>query len=348
MSETKYVTRPSWTGNSKCLDMFPVQDKPKSDTPIDDYLQGLDDKISQSQKEIKQDAEALKTWIRDELQNNSDYVLSTLDSLKKGEVQDRIRTGLYWGAFIALIYINTVAPVFNAGFDLSKKIIGFLPIASNTNIAPANQMQSVPSKLDPARIVSAMQRKGYRVRTGPGELNVVYVFNPNFSSTINEWSDRRMLITYKNNQPVIVHDSPATIKGGKPSWLNPPNPKGYPVIVPGQYDAWAVGYHKGKRALAQVGSIPVMRTKDQGRTWRPDRGLFGINQHRGGGATVRNWSEGCLVSQSGHEQFMETIYTDPGYRNNKSFRFLTTIISINDLDTSPQPINIGKKNAKQI
>lgn len=203
---------------------------------------------------------------------------------------------------------------------------------SANQVSDTQKQVAVSSKIDPAILVSAMQKKGYQLRTGPGELNVVYVFDPNFESTINEWSDRRLLLTYKNNQPVIVHDSPATIKGGKPSWLNPPNPKGYPVVNPGQYlNSWAVGYHKGRRALQQVGSIPVMRTKDQGRSWQPDYGLFGMNQHRGAGATVRNWSEGCLVSQSGHEQFMATIYADPAYRQNRSFRFPTTIISIKDL-----------------
>lgn len=213
--------------------------------------------------------------------------------------------------------------------------VGLIPSAGISTASPqqitTGEAIAIPSKLDPVKIVNAMQRKGYRLRTGLGELNIIYVFNPDFANTIDQWSDRRIILTFKNNQPIIIHDSPATIKGGKPSWLNPPNPKGYPVVVPGQYDSWAVGYHKGKKALAQVGVIPVQRTKDQGKTWTPDRGLFGMNQHRGGGASVRNWSEGCLVSQSGHDQFMQLIYTDPGYLMNKNFRFLTTIISVQDL-----------------
>jgi hypothetical protein len=213
--------------------------------------------------------------------------------------------------------------------------VGLIPSAgissSNSQQITTGEVVAIPSKLDPNKIVSAMQRKGYRLRTGLGELNIIYVFNPDFANTIDQWSDRRMIITFRNNQPIIVHDSPATIKGGKPSWNNPPNPKGYPVVNPGQYDSWSVGLHKGKPALAQTGIIPVMRTKDQGKSWQPDRGLFGMNQHRGAGASVRNWSEGCLVSQSGHDEFMQLIYTDPGYTTNKSFRFLTTIISIKDL-----------------
>ena len=153
-----------------------------------------------------------------------------------------------------------------------------------------------------------MQSKGFRIRRGLGELNIIYIFNPNIAQTIDTWSDRRMIITFKNNQPVVILDSPATIKGGKPSWQNPPNPKGYPIIKAGQYESWKVGLHKGREALVQSAPIPVMRTKDQGKSWHPDYGLFGINQHRGSGASVRNWSEGCLVSQSGHDEFMKLIY----------------------------------------
>ena len=235
--------------------------------------------------------------------------------------------------------------IFNAlgeGLIISFLMIGFLGYKLN-NLQPASipgqnqsqiqagEIQAIPSKIDSLKVVQAMQRKGFKIRQGLGELNIVYIFNPNYAQTIDAWSDRRLIITFKNNQPVVIHDSPATIKGGKPSWLNPPNPKGYPVIKPGQYSAWAVGYHKGRRALQQVSPIPVMRTKDQGKSWHPDYGIFGINQHRGSGARVRNWSEGCLVSQSGHEEFMKIIYTDPAYAMNKNFKFLTTIIDATEL-----------------
>jgi len=201
------------------------------------------------------------------------------------------------------------------------------PIAGQVSSGSSNSPgYAVPSKVDPNLIIKYMQNKNYQIRAGLGELNIVYVFNPNFEATINQWSDRRIIFTIRNGKPVIIHDSPATIKGGKPSWNNPPNPKGYPVVVPGQYFSWSVGLHKGKPALAQTRSIPVMRTKDQGKSWQPDQGLFGMNQHRGAGIVVGPWSEGCLVSQSGHEDFMRLMYTDPGYIMNKNFHFPTTII----------------------
>lgn len=306
----------------------------------------IDESINQQKEQVRQyvdEINSLKTELVKNVQDSHRYIQNRFD----GEEKSKLTIFLMKVTLVLTIYATIIAPIINApiGFFQSLPLpkIPFMPTASNVvrNIPGADKIfgeatgtdfAPVPSKLDPSKIVSAMQRKGYRIRSGPGELNVVYVFNPNFAQTIDTWSDRRLLITYKNGQPTIVHDSPATIKGGRPSWNNPPNPKGYPVTIPGQYpNSWAVGYHKGRRALQQVGPIPVMRTKDQGRTWRRDYGLFGINQHRGGGARVRNWSEGCLVSQSGHEAFMEIIYTDPGYRQNRSFRFITTLISMNDL-----------------
>lgn len=316
----------------------------------------IDESIDQQKEQIKQyldEINSLKNELTKNIQDSHSYVRNRFD----GEENSKLTIFLMKVTLVLTIYAVVIAPIINAPLSFFQSLplpnIPFMPSSATatnavtntvTNVAKnipgvknfigeSKESTPVPSKLDPSKIVSAMQRKGYRIRTGPGELNVVYVFNPNFAQTIDTWSDRRLLITYKNGQPVIVHDSPATIKGGRPSWLNPPNPKGYPVTVPGQYtNAWAVGYHKGRRALQQVGPIPVMRTKDQGRTWRRDYGLFGINQHRGGGARVRNWSEGCLVSQSGHETFMEIIYTDPGYRQNRSFRFITTIISAKELE----------------
>lgn len=216
--------------------------------------------------------------------------------------------------------------------------VGLIPSSTTPNSqsvpgqVSSGNIQAIPSKLDPVKIINVMQSKGYRVRKGLGELNIIYVFNPDFAGTINQWSDRRLIITFRNNQPIIIHDVPATIKGGKPSWNNPPNPKGYPVVVPGQYASWSVGLHKGRPALVQSAPIPVMRTKNQGKTWQPDYGLFGMNQHNGGGSVVGRWSEGCPASQSGHDQFMQLIYTDPGYVAKKGFRFPTTIIPITEIN----------------
>ena len=309
----------------------------------------VDKKIDQS---INDQKEQVKEYL-DQLQSLKSEVLRNIQdshkyhkNLAEGSQESELTILLLKVVLTLTIHAVVIAPVLNAPLGLVQmlklpklpfsnmsltQVVDSIPVIGDF-VENGKEFTPIPSKIDPAKIVTAMERKGYRLRKGPGELNIIYVFNPDFQNTINQWSDRRMLISFKNGQPVVLHDSPATIKGGKPSWLNPPNPKGYPVTIPGQYlNSWAVGYHKGKRALQQVGPIPVMRTKDQGKTWRRDYGLFGMNQHRGAGATVKGWSEGCLVSQSGHKEFMQIIYSDPGYKQNKSFRFPTTIISMSDI-----------------
>lgn len=307
--------------------------------------QKIDESIENRKKEVQEyldQLQSLKSEVLKNIEDSHKYQRNWIE----GRQESQLTILLLKVALVLTVYAVVVAPVLNAPLGLIQMFK--LPKLPFSNMSLTQAVDNIPvvgdfvengreftpvsSKISPVKIVEAMERKGYKLRKGPGELNVVYVFNPNFHATINQWSDRRMLISFKNNQPVVLHDVPATIKGGKPSWLSPPNPKGYPVTVPGQYlNSWAVGYHKGRRALQQVGPIPVMRTKDQGKTWMPDHGLFGMNQHRGAGATVRNWSEGCLVSQSGHEEFMQIIYTDPAYKQNKRFRFPTTIISMNDI-----------------
>ena len=64
-------------------------------------------------------------------------------------------------------------------------LLGFLTYkVNNLNLSQVTSPQqtatgeaiAIPSKLDPNKIVTAMQRKGYKLRTGLGELNIIYVF----------------------------------------------------------------------------------------------------------------------------------------------------------------------------
>lgn len=352
--EGVYQVRPSFKGSSRNLDTHLMDNKPQSANPLQDY-------IDSEAKDDKEAVEIFKAKLADTNRQLSE-IKDQLYSLKKwhidqktGEENTRVQTRLMQVTLILTIFVFIIAPAWNGGIDGSRWLLRlipgvgkFVPTSSSIIVNKDNNIKSVPSNISASDLVAVMQRKGYKVRTGPGEINIVYVFNPNFPSTINTWSDRRIIFDFKNNQPQIIHDAQATIKGGRPSWLNPPNPKGYPVIIPGQYQAWSVGYHKQDRrrpALVQTESIPVARSKDQGKTWRLDRGLFGINQHSGKGEVVNKWSEGCLVSPEDHNGFMAIVKSDPAYLANPSYRFLTTIININEL-VSPQ---IGeKKNEKRI
>ena len=55
-------------------------------------------------------------------------------------------------------------------------------------------------------VVAAMERKGYQVDRGPGEVNIVYVEGMNPDGTANadeanKWNDLRLLIRFEGGEP---------------------------------------------------------------------------------------------------------------------------------------------------
>lgn len=106
------------------------------------------------------------------------------------------------------------------------------------------------------------------------------------------------------------------------------------------YKSWSVGYHGNHQALVQVAPIQVCRdfNKDFTRVGDSvDVGLFGVNQHWGGDASViGKWSAGCLVGQSikGHQEFMKLVKQDARYEADKNYVFWTTVIAGDDLSNA--------------
>ena len=158
--------------------------------------------------------------------------------------------------------------------------------------APAQPSARVPIASDLAhRIVAAMERKGYEIYRGPGEVNIVYVEGMNPDGTpnddeANKWNDLRLLIRFEGNNPKIIGYWKATTEPGRHWVMNPLDPHGAARIEFGQYNAWQVGMHRGNHeALVQTGGeVTVCRdfNKDFERTGdRRYPGSFGINQHWG-------------------------------------------------------------------
>ncbi|MGE5659066.1 MAG: hypothetical protein ACM37W_20925 [Actinomycetota bacterium] len=201
--------------------------------------------------------------------------------------------------------------------------------------------QPVNTNLDAGKIVSLVRSKGYAVRTAPGAVNIIYLQHPDLLGTMNQWSDRRLIIQFDGATPKITHDGAATTKPGLPTFRSPKNPAGAPVILPGQYKAWQVGIHYGSGAnphegLIQVAPVLLARSLDGGKTFKPARWeLTGINNHWGYNMdSVRNASEGCLVEQSkqGHIQFMRLVKSDPDYIRNPSYLFSVTVLNWGELN----------------
>jgi hypothetical protein len=208
-----------------------------------------------------------------------------------------------------------------------------------------------------SRIIKYMQSKNYRVATGPGEYNIVYIEGANEdgtpnSDTPNHFNDRRIVITFEHGSPKIVGNWEGTTEPGSHYTYRPLNAKGAARIQFGQYKAWEIGVHPGAgrpgahEALIQTkGTVTVHRdlNKDFMRTNdRLDTGYFGINQHHGYDFPVndiKTASAGCLVGRTrrGHGEFMRLIKQDRRYISNRGYAFEATVIPGNDLHRSFPP-----------
>lgn len=197
-----------------------------------------------------------------------------------------------------------------------------------------------------SRIISYMKSKSYRVFTGAGFYNIVYVEGMNADGSLNSdapncFNDRRIVIEIDPN-PKIVGNWDATSEPGSHYTHHPMNPLGAARIAFGQYQAWRVGMHgrtDRHEALIQVAPITVHRdlNKDGLRTSdSTTTGLFGINQHWGYDLPINDIataSAGCLVGRcrQGHREFMRTLKTDRRYKSDHTYMITTTVIAGDDL-----------------
>jgi hypothetical protein len=202
----------------------------------------------------------------------------------------------------------------------------------------------------PARIISYMIDKSYRISTGANQYNIVYVEGINEDGSLNDnepnsFNDRRMVIEIPDKKPVLVNHWQATTEPGTHSTMNPNNIDGAARIAFGQYKAWKVGTHYGggsepHEALEQVSPISIYRDKDKNFERTGDKlftGDFSINQHWGFDYPYNDISftgHGSLVGRrrEGHREFMAIVKKDKRYQLNAEYRFLTTIISGQDLN----------------
>jgi peptidoglycan hydrolase-like protein with peptidoglycan-binding domain len=194
------------------------------------------------------------------------------------------------------------------------------------------------------RIIAYMQKKNYFICRHPDGKNIVYVegvdadgsLNP---QTPNVFEDLRIVFSIGPDGKPLIQPWVATTEPGKPYTMNPMNPKGAARIALGQYKSWAVGTHVGAsgkdphEALIQCAPIDVYRDskKDFKREGPIYTGIFGVNQHWGYDQPkddVGTASAGCLVGEKrdGHRAFMAVVKSDPRFRANNGYKFVTAVI----------------------
>jgi len=210
---------------------------------------------------------------------------------------------------------------------------------------PAPSSPAQPHDLA-ACIVRAMERNGYAIDRGPGEVNIVYLEGADADGTpngnaANRFNDRRIVIRFEDGVPRIAGNWQATTEPGRHFTMRPlPGVDGAARIRLGQQRAWQVGIHhagtpSGHEALVQTGG-PVTVCRDVNRDYertgdRQTTGWYGINQHWGYDFPeddIRTASAGCLVGRTreGHRAFMAIVKSDPRYRSNRRFVFATTVM----------------------
>jgi putative peptidoglycan binding protein len=195
-------------------------------------------------------------------------------------------------------------------------------------------------------IVKAMQANNYWIARHPDCLNIVYVEGMNADGTANDnrnnvFNDQRLLVRVKNGGvPVIAGCWEATTEPSRKWTLEPMNPGGAFHIKFGQYKAWIKGWYHTHDALIQAGEIEGYR--DPNKTFRRDfshpvRGSeFGVHQHWGYDLPhndMGNSSAGCLVGRqtAGHREFMAMVIRDARYKANPTYRFMTAIMPVGDV-----------------
>ena len=162
--------------------------------------------------------------------------------------------------------------------------------------------------LTPENIKSYFAAKEYKFFDTPGKklnINIIGVRRDNRGS--NTFDDF-ILVMYREDETMISHRWLATTDPGKYWLMNPSNPKGTAVLVPGQYrGTWQLGKHQGRyKALVQRKPVKVYRddNKDEIIDFNNiitliDEGYFGINIHRSNpykeSYVVNKWSAGCQV-----------------------------------------------------
>ena len=116
------------------------------------------------------------------------------------------------------------------------------------------------------------------------------------------------------------------------------NPDGAARIAFGQYKSWVMGDYHGDNALIEAADITVYRDPQMlyKRYGQPTSGEFGIHHHHGYDFPKndeKTSSAGCLVGRldDGHEEFMTLVRTDARYKANPNYKFMATVLPVEDL-----------------
>ncbi|MDX1531047.1 MAG: hypothetical protein R3362_05940, partial [Rhodothermales bacterium] len=154
-------------------------------------------------------------------------------------------------------------------------------------------------------VLDVMSRKGYRIFHNDHQAFDLNLVGIRSRSLVPNRFDDWVTVFYRSHGRWIFNAFPATTDPGL-YWLGSPmNRLGTAILKEGQHRGmYALGTHKGYRALQQKGPVTVIRDFDRDARFdfdsgREETGTFGINLHRASrfneAVKVDKWSAGCQV-----------------------------------------------------
>ena len=194
------------------------------------------------------------------------------------------------------------------------------------------------------RVLAYMARQNHFLCRHPDSKNILYLEGVDPDGTLNDqtpdvFNDLRVVVTIGPDGVPSAQAWVATTEPGRDYTMNPLNPNGAARIAFNQYKAWIVGIHVGPsgfdphEALIQAAPIDIYRdtNKDFKREGPVYTGMFGVNQHWGYDQRkdhVGTASAGCLVGEArkDHRAFMALVKSDPRYKANNGYKFMTAVI----------------------
>lgn len=159
----------------------------------------------------------------------------------------------------------------------------------------------------------AMVKKGYPLKTGAYELNIIGIRNDNAKA--NSFDDILCVLFVDEYGDDTLLTFPCTTDPGL-YWLkNPLNVNGCAIMKEGHYtDVYKLGLHRGYKALEQVGKIKFVRdnNKDDQLDFNARHEIDEVikaNIHHAAipetASVVHKWSAGCQVINKGWKEFID-------------------------------------------
>ena len=175
-------------------------------------------------------------------------------------------------------------------------------------------------------VLLATEEQGFKTFTSQDyDMNIIACRS--FTARPDEFDDL-LHVVYKENSLFIEHIFPCTTDAGKYWLMNPMRTDGTAILMDTyQYrSAFTFGFHKGSYpCLVQRKAIPVWRDNDL------DLDIENINEgtataiqiHRAGKhertTRVGKYSAGCIVIQTGYQDFMDTVKKQKQFLHSEIF-----------------------------